>query len=507
MCDKNNSILKFENISKTFYGIHALSNVGFGVRRGEVHALVGENGAGKSTLLNILTGVYQPDSGHIYFNGKKVDIKSPASAIKLGINIVYQELQLVPELTVGQNILLGKEPKHKFTRIIRWSELYKQASEALDLLDVDFTSRDIVSTLSTAQMHITEIIKAIKGKSVVLLLDESTSSFTTVETEKLFKIIRNLKRSGTTIVYVSHRLEEVFEIADRITVLRDGKYIGTYPVQEMNKQSLIKLIVGRDIKGDMTSTVEKNIGEVVLEVKDMIPSKGGSKLSFYLRRGEILGFAGLVGSGRTELMRILFGADPKKEGTIIIRNKKIKIKNPAGATRNGIALMPEDRKNQGFVPMLSNRSNICLSSLKELAWGGIISHNKMTKKAREVTNKLRINPPDVEKQTRYLSGGNQQKVVLGKWLSQNFQIIIFDEPTRGIDVGAKVEIHKLMSELAADGRSIIMISSELPEILGMSDRIIVMHKGEIVGELMKHEATEEKILKMAMKETERIKEI
>jgi len=501
MGDKNNSILKFKNISKTFYGIHALINVGFDVRRGEVHALVGENGAGKSTLLNILTGVYQPDSGHIYFNGKKVDIKNPASAIKLGINIVYQELQLVPELTVGQNILLGKEPKHKFTRTIRWGELYKQASEALDLLDVDFTSRDIVSTLSTAQMHITEIAKAIKGKSVVLLLDESTSSFTSVETEKLFKIIRNLKRSGTTIVYVSHRLEEVFEIADRITVLRDGKYIGTYPVQDMNKQSLIKLIVGRDIRGDMTSTLEKNIGEVVLEVKDVIPSQGGSKLSFYLRRGEILGFAGLVGSGRTELMRILFGADPKKEGSIIIRNKKIKIKSPAGAIRNGIALMPEDRKNQGFVPNLSNRSNICLSSLKDVTWGGIVSHNKMTKKAREVINKLRINPPDVEKQTRDLSGGNQQKVVLGKWVSQNFQIIIFDEPTRGIDVGAKYEIHKLMSEFAADGRSIIMISSELPEILGMSDRIIVMHKGKIIGELMKHEASEEKILKMAMKET------
>lgn len=500
MSENNNTLLEFKNISKTFYGINALSSVGFDVRKGEVHALLGENGAGKSTLLNILTGAYQPDGGEIYFKGEKTDIKNPAMAKKLGINKVHQELQLVPELTVGQNICLGNEPKYGFLKVIKWRDLNRQATEVLDLLDADFTCKDSVGSLSTAQMQITEIAKALREKSVVLALDEPTSSLTNVEIEKLFEIIRKLKQAGTAIIYVSHRLDEVFQIADRLTVLRDGKYMGTYFVKDMNKASLIKLMVGRDIRDDMKAGVEKTIGKKILEANDMLSKKGGYPASFYLREGEILGFSGLVGSGRTELMRLIFGADPHKEGTVIVKNKKIIIKNPTAAVKQGIALIPEDRKRQGFVPVLTNRSNICLASLKDFIKGGVISRKGMKTRANDVIQTLRVNPPGVDKLTRDLSGGNQQKVVLGKWLSKKYKILIFDEPTRGIDVGAKSEIYKLMHQLAAEGRSIIMISSELPEILGMSDRIIVMHEGRIMGELLKHEASEEKVLHMAMGE-------
>ncbi|HGE71744.1 TPA: sugar ABC transporter ATP-binding protein [Candidatus Poribacteria bacterium] len=490
-------ILKLENISKTFYGTHALTNVNFEVRKGEIHALLGENGAGKSTLLNILSGAFPSDSGDIYLCGKKINIKTPLEAKKLGINKVSQELQLIPELSVGQNICLGSEPMSKLLKTIHWSKLHQQANRILSMLGADFESRDPVSGLSTAQMQIVEIAKALKEKSVVLALDEPTSSLTFVEIERLFKILKELRNSGTAIIYVTHRLDEVFEIADRVTVLRDGKYMGTFNVKEVSKSFLIKLMVGREIAEEIRPTLKKNIGEVILEVRD-VPSKGNFKASFYLRKGEILGFAGLVGAGRTELIRKIFGADFRKGGIIFLRNKKIKIKSPRDAVRNGIAFLPEDRKRQGFVPLLTNCSNICLPQLPSLSLFGIMRRNKMAKRAFEVINALRIVPPDIEKPTRDLSGGNQQKVVLGKWLSPKYQIMIFDEPTRGIDVGAKAEIHKLMHDLASEGRSIIMISSELSEILLMSDRIIVMREGKIMGELMREEASEEKLLKLAM---------
>lgn len=491
-------LLKLKDISKSFYGIQALNCVHFELEKGEVHALLGENGAGKTTLLNILTGAIQQDSGEILLNEKVVVIKNPASAKKLGIVKVHQELQLIPEITVGQNICLGNEPRIFSTGIINWKELHRQATDVLDLLEADFSSYEIVKNLSTAQMQITEIAKALREKSQILALDEPTSSLTSIEIDRLFKIIEKLKTSGTSIIYVSHRLDEVFLIADRLTVLRDGKYIGSYDVHSMNKKQLITLMVGRNIQNDMKSNFQKTIGEIVFEIKDFSISTDGKLNSFNLRKGEILGFAGLMGSGRTELMRKIFGADPKNQGVVLIENKKITIKNPSHAINQGIALIPEDRKRQGFVPILSNKSNVSLSSFKDLIKLGLIDHKKMKNNACDVINRLKVNPPDEEKLTRDLSGGNQQKIVLGKWLSKQYSIIIFDEPTRGIDVGAKAEIYQIIHKLASEGRSIIMVSSELTEILGISDRIIVMHEGNIVGEFNKEEATEELILQHAM---------
>lgn len=498
MTTETDAVLRFENISKSFYGIHALTNVGFEIRRGEVHALLGENGAGKSTLLNILTGAISPDSGSIYLNGERVVIRDPSYAKRLGINKVHQELQLIPELTVAQNIILGYEPTIPFTGVIRKKALHHRADEALLSLDADFSSRQIVKTLSTAQMQLVEIAKALQWESSILALDEPTSSLTSVEIDRLFEIIQKLKNRGAAIIYVSHRLEEVFRIADRLTVLRDGKFIGTYPVSEMDKPALIRLMVGRDISSDMRSAKERRIGEVVLEVKGLHVGKSGGEVNFTLRKGEILGIAGLVGSGRTELVRALFGADPSPQKEIYLNGKKISIKSPTDAINSGIALIPEDRKLQGFVSLLSNRSNICLPLLTDIQKVGVISHARMSQIAAASIEQLHITPSDPAKPTRNLSGGNQQKVVLAKWLSKQSSIMIFDEPTRGIDVGAKSEIYRLIQELAAKGTGIIMVSSELVEIIGLSDRILVMHEGNIAGELACEDATEENILHIAM---------
>lgn len=491
-------LLRFDHISKSFYGTKALSDVGFEVKRGEVHALLGENGAGKSTLLNILTGVFPPDSGDIYIEGKKTEISNPAIAKKLGINKVHQELQLVPELTVGQNIYLGHEPKGLLPGFIDWPEVYRKSDEVLRQLDLDFSSRVPVKILSTAQMQMVEIAKAIRLDSRILALDEPTSSLTDVEIRKLFEIIQYLKNSGISIIYVSHRLDEVFQIADRLTVLRDGKYIGTYPVQGMDKPSLIRLMVGRDIQDLMRSDQARSFGDVALEVKDLQLGKKSEKINFQLRKGEILGISGLVGSGRTELVRAIFGADRFYKGEIYLDGKKVSIKSPRDAIRHNIALIPEDRKRQGFVSIMSLCSNICLPSLNNLKRFGLIDHKKMDATSRQAIQSLKINPPKIDKPARNLSGGNQQKVVLAKWLSRKSEIIIFDEPTRGIDVGAKSEIYKLMHDLTARGKAVLMVSSELPEILGMADRILVMHEGKIAGELSAGEATEEKIMQFAM---------
>ena len=498
MIENEDIILEFKNISKHFLTFKALTDVSFNLKKGEVHALLGENGAGKSTLLNILSGVFKPDKGEILYQGCPIEIKSPFIAKKLGINLVHQELRLVPELTVGKNIFLGCEPQYKKTGIICWEKLYKESAEILKKLDTEFSSKEYIKNLSTAQMQMVEIAKALKNKSTILALDEPTSSLSNREIKKLFEIVKLLKKEGTTIIYVSHRLEEVFEIADRATILRDGQYIGTYAVQDTNKAMLVKLMVGRDLNSSIRTERQVSQGEKVLEVKNLGIKNKCHDINFYVKKGEILGIAGLVGSGRTETVRAIFGADKGVQGEIVVHGKKVQIKSPSDAIKNGIFLIPEDRKVQGFIPIMSNKSNISLSSLAKFIRMGILQYKKMKQNAQNYIDKLKINPPQIDGKTRNLSGGNQQKVVLAKCLSSTASIMIFDEPTRGIDIGAKAEIHKLMVQLANEGYSIIMISSELPEIIEMSDRILVMHEGTISAELNAENITEEQILHYAM---------
>jgi ribose transport system ATP-binding protein len=496
--NREDVILEFNNISKIFLTSKALTDVSFSLKKGEVHALLGENGAGKSTLLKILSGVFRPDKGEIVYKGSPINIRNPFMAKKFGINLVHQELQLVPELTVGKNIFLGCEPLNKLTRTINWENLYRRSAEILKKLDTEFSSKEYIKNLSTAQMQMVEIAKALQHNSAILALDEPTSSLTSREIEKLFEIIRLLKQDGTTIIYVSHRLEEVFEIADRATILRDGRYIGTYNLKETDKPMLVRLMVGREVTNLMKAERDQAGGERVLEVQNLYVKNKCHNINFFVRKGEILGIAGLVGSGRTETVRAIFGADKGVTGELFVNGKKVRIKTPSDAIKNGIFLIPEDRKLQGFVPILSNKSNISLSSLTKFIRIGILQHQKIKQNAQNYIEKLKINPPGIEVMTRNLSGGNQQKVVLAKCLSSTAKIMIFDEPTRGIDIGAKAEIHKLMERLVGEGCSIIMISSELPEIIEMSDRILIMHEGTINGELSAGEITEEKILHYAM---------
>jgi|LSQX01.3.fsa_nt_gb ABC-type sugar transport system ATPase subunit len=494
---ENHTILEFKGISKSFFGVKALVNVSFDLRKGEVHALLGENGAGKSTLLNILNGVFPQDAGEIIYNSERVNIRTPFHAKQLGINLVHQELQLVPQLTVAQNIFLGRELT-ALPKVIDWEKMFESADELLARLDVDFDSREIVKNLSVAQRQMVEIAKAIRQESQVLALDEPTSSLTNKEIEKLFEIIAQLKQAGTTVIYVSHRLEEVFSIADRATVLKDGHYVGTYDVGTLDKQRLITLMVGRSIDALTRRRRTKVDTEPVLEVRNLRISKQDQVNSFCLRRGEVLGIAGLVGSGRSEIARAIFGADKKVSGEILINGKLVSIDSPEDAVRHGIALIPEDRKLEGFVPLLSNEANINLSSLKNFNCFGVQKSKPLQENALNFMKLLNVSPLNPKTMTRNLSGGNQQKVVLAKWLSTKANIVIFDEPTRGIDVGAKSEIYRLINDLAKREYSIIIISSELVEIIGLCDRVLVMYEGVINGELEGDDITEENILYLAM---------
>jgi ribose transport system ATP-binding protein len=494
---QNQTILEFKGISKAFFGIKALTDVSFDLRRGEVHALLGENGAGKSTLLNILNGVFPQDAGEIMYKSERVNIRTPFHAKQLGINLVHQELQLVPELTVAQNIFLGCEPT-SLPRVIDAKKMFETADELLAKLDVDFSSREVVKNLSVAQRQMVEIAKAMRQESQILALDEPTSSLTTKEIEKLFEIIAQLKQAGTTIIYVSHRLEEVFSIADRATVLKDGHYVGTYDVADLDKPRLISLMVGRNVENLVRSQRSKPAGDPVLEVRDLKLSKEQQGNSFSLKRGEVLGIAGLVGSGRSEIVRAIFGADKDVEGEILVKGSAVRIKTPEDAVRCGIALIPEDRKLEGFVPIVSNELNINLSSLRDYSAYGVQKSKALQQNALDHMKLLKVNPLNPKINTRNLSGGNQQKVVLAKWLSTKAEIMIFDEPTRGIDVGAKSEIYRLINELAEREYSLIIISSELVEIVGLCDRVLVMYEGVINGELEGDDITEENILYLAM---------
>jgi len=489
--------IQFNNISKAFASNLVLNSVSFAVQPGEVHALLGENGAGKSTLLNILHGVYQDFDGYVEIDGKTVNFKNAHEAIVHGISKVHQEVSVINELTVGQNVALGREPTRG--KLIDYSTLYKQTDEILSRLGCKFKSTDSAGSLSTGEIQMLAIAKALYHNAKIISFDEPTASLSENEVTILFKVIQDLKDNNITILYVSHRLEEIFKIADRATVLRDGNYIGTYEVKDITRESLIQNMVGRNISGFAVRLKPSQASdETVLSVKNLTRAKVFNDISFDLKKGEILGMSGLVGSKRTDVVRAIFGADRLTSGEIYIKGSKVTLRSPEDGLANGIALIPENRKTQGFVRLMTNSNNSALASLPSYTKYGFIRHRLIRENFISYIKKVNLSPPDPDYLTESLSGGNQQKVILIKWLSTNADIIIFDEPTKGIDVGAKVEIYKMMEDLVEQGKSIIMVSSELPEVLGISDRILVMREGRLVREMNRSEFSEERVMHYAM---------
>ncbi|NLJ40070.1 MAG: sugar ABC transporter ATP-binding protein [Clostridiales bacterium] len=487
--------LRINNISKSFPGVKALDDVSFDIKKGELHGLVGENGAGKSTLIKILSGVYSTDLGSFELNGVPVTVDTPLEAQQLGISVVHQELKLVESLTVKENIFLGRPFKGKMG--IDWQKLRDEAVNLINRLNISLDPDELVSNLSVAQKQIVEICKALSYNADIIIMDEPSATLTEKELETLFSILHELKAQNITIIYISHRLEEIFKLADTVTILRDGKHIDTLPVNQVDREKLISLMVGRTLGMEYPKR-KVEIGEPVLEVKNLNRKGVLHDVSFTLHRGEILGFAGLVGAGRTEVARAIFGADRGVTGEILLNGKTYSPKNVSFAVSNGIGLIPEDRKEQGLVLDMMVKENISMANFKSIMSSVFLMPKKEESIAHKFIDALHIATPDAERQVKYLSGGNQQKVVIGKWLNAESDILIIDEPTRGIDVGAKAEIYSLMCDLAEEGKAIIMISSDMPELLGVCDRIMVMHDGRITGELMAEEATQEKILEYAI---------
>ncbi|MDR1904725.1 MAG: sugar ABC transporter ATP-binding protein [Treponema sp.] len=491
----DNTILKIDHISISFPGVKALDDVTFDIARGTVHGLVGENGAGKSTLIKILAGIYSAESGAILLNGQPVKFKTPHEAQSAGISVVHQEFKLSEPLTVTENIFLGRLLYKR--GLVDWKAMKRKAREMLAELDINIEVDEIVSSLSVAKKQIVEICKAININASILIMDEPSATLTVKEQEIMFNIIRKLNKEGMTVIYISHRLEEVFNLTKNVTVLRDGKHVETLPTLQVDRKKLISLMVGRELVSEYPK--EKiAIGEILLEVKSLSRKGVLEDINFHVRKGEILGFAGLVGSGRTETARAVLGIDKIDAGEITWKGRRITHGSFKQAIKNGLGLVPEDRKQQGLVQILSVKENISMVNMKKIITGGIVRPALEDSRGREYVDKLRIMTPSLETQAQYLSGGNQQKVVIAKWLMQNSDIIFMDEPTRGVDVGAKVEIYMLMNELIRQGKAIVMISSELPEILGMSDRIMVMHEGKIVGHLKREEATQEAIMSLCV---------
>ena len=495
MSEYNGIVLRMEHITKTFPGVVALDDVSIDLNKGEVLGILGENGAGKSTLIKILAGNYIKDSGDIYVDGQKFEIKGPAEAMASGIRVIYQELNTLNNLTVTENIFIGEQIIKRPFRIVDWKAMTRKANELLDTLNVKLDPNTIIGDLTVSEKQIVEIAKAISKEAKILVMDEPTAALSEEETQSLFKIIKTLKSKGVSIIYISHRLKEIFEIADRVTVLRDGKKVGALNTRNTNENELVTLMVGRDIK-DMYPKREVPIGEKIMEVKNLI-SDGFNNVSFNLRKGEILGIFGLLGSGRTSLVKALFGANKIKGGEIFINGKKVNIKSPDIARGERMGLVPLDRKVEGLALLMSVKENITLANIEDLGKSFLIMKSLEREKAIKWINEIGIKTPTIEQEVNSLSGGNQQKVVLAKWLESGSQIIILNEPTRGIDVGAKIEIYKLMQDLCERGASIIMISSELPEILSIADRIIVMSKGRFTADYSREEASEEQLLHSA----------
>jgi len=490
------TILKLKNIDKTFPGVKALDNVFLEIKKKEVHVIMGENGAGKSTLMKIIAGVYSKDKGEIIMNGNKVEPKNTKESENLGIRMIHQELNLIPDLTIAENIFIGRLPQ-KAAGIVDWKKLRNMTKNELEDLNLDFDPFMKVKDLSVAEKQMVEIIKAISFDAKIIIMDEPTSSITQTEVETLFRQIELLKERNVSIIYISHKIPEVKEIGDRITVLRDGKYIGTKENKNIDENEIIKMMVGRELKQYSDIEYENTIGEEVISIENVSGTDFIDDVSFSVRKGEVLGFSGLVGSGRTELMRLIFGADNKKQGKIFINNQEATIKSPQDAIKYGLGFLTEDRQKNGFIANMPIDKNITLSSMKNYTNNSIINHQKEEEDAKLLFDKLDIRAPGVNTIVDNLSGGNKQKVVFAKWICRDSDILILDEPTRGIDVGAKNEIYELINELKRNNKAIILISSEMPEILGISDRIAVMSEGKLTGILDKKSATQEKIMELA----------
>jgi ABC-type sugar transport system ATPase subunit len=492
------NILEMQNIHKNFGGIYALKNVNFNVKKGEIHALMGENGAGKSTLMKILIGMFAPNKGEIFLNNKKVQFNCIKDALENGIAMIFQEFNISPYMTVAENIYLGREPGNKnFKFSVDYKKMNEDTTKLLEKIGVEISPEQKVGELPVAKIQLVEIAKALSFNSRIIIMDEPTSALSNKEIENLFSIIKALKQQGITVIYISHKLDEIFKICDRVTVLRDGEYIGTQEIVKTNQSELIKMMVGREIK-ELFPKKEAAVSDVVLEVKNLKREGEFEDISFQLRKGEILGLAGLMGAGRTEVVEAIFGYRKLDKGEIYIKGKKAVIRRPEDAIRHGIVLVPEDRKRLGLILTMSVNDNIILSALKKCIKRIFIQRKIEQKSVAELSDLLQIKMYNSKQVSSSLSGGNQQKVVVARTLFANPDIIILDEPTRGIDVKTKSEIHLLMSELACQGKAVLMVSSEMPEVLGVSDRIIVLHEGRISGEFSRAEADQEKVFMLAM---------
>lgn len=489
--------LEMKHIYKSFPGVKVLEDVTLNVRPGEVHALMGENGAGKSTLMKILMGMYKEDQGEVCFQGEKLTVKNPRDAMTKGISMIHQELNTLLDQEVAENVFVGRElTKKRGIRIVDRAGMRRECEAYFKEMEIDIDPRAIMRSLSVAQMQLVEIVKAISVNSRIIIMDEPTSAITEREAAILFKQIERLKRQGVAIIYISHKMDEIFRIADTITVLRDGQFIGTKPAASLDEDELISMMVGRKIT-EIYPKEETEIGDVLLEVKNLSRGRKVRQAGFQLRRGEVLGIAGLVGAGRSELVETIFGMYRETGGDIYIGNKKAAIKSPGDAISHGMALITEDRKRTGLNLIASVKENISLAALSEMSRAGIIDNRREQQEADQYVETLKIKTPDVNAIVGNLSGGNQQKVVLAKWLLKDPEIIIFDEPTRGIDVGAKRDIYLLINELARQGKGIIVISSEMAEVMGISDRILVMCEGKITGELQREDFSQELIMSFA----------
>lgn len=490
-------LLRMEGISKSFPGVQALQDVDFEVYPGEILGFVGENGAGKSTLIKIISGVYSKDRGTMFYQGQPVEVHNPQGAQDLGISTIYQELALIPHLSVAENVFLNREQRLiPAIGMVDFGLMNQQAEAILKDLGVDIPGKMLVKKLTVAAQQMVEIAKALSLNASLILMDEPTSALSSKEVDALFSVMQRLKEKGVSVVFISHRLEEVVREVDRVLIMRDGRRVGTLPIAEATEKKIIRLMVGREV--GLFPKEEATIGDPVLEVRDISGDNGVKNVSFAVRKGEILGLAGLMGAGRTEVARLICGADHLTDGAIFIEGKKTKINSPTDAVRRGIGWVPEDRKQHGLVLSMSVRENITLPILRRISgFLGKISRRKENEISERYVDALSIMTPSLAQTVRNLSGGNQQKVVLAKWLSTEPKVLIMDEPTRGIDVGAKAEVHALMSQLAQQGIGIIMISSEMPEIFGMSDRVIVMCQGRVTGEFERGEYTQEEVMTCA----------
>lgn len=492
-----NCILEMKHISKSFPGVKALDNARLDVRRGEVHVLLGENGAGKSTLMKVLSGVYTKDEGEVFFEGNPVEIHGVADAQRLGISMIHQELNMLPARTVAQNIYLGREPvKNQWMRNIDEKKMLQDSEELLKKLGVELDPNTEVKEISIAQQQMVEVAKALSNDTKVLIMDEPTSSLTQREIDALFRIVRSLCLQGIGIIYISHRMEEIFEIGDRVTVMRDGQYVGTVDTKKTTMDELIAMMVGRSI-GDLYGSKARKPGKIALETKNLSGLRFRN-VNIRVREGEIVGIGGLVGAGRTELAKAIFGYDRVESGSIFVYGREMKKHSPKKSVEMGIGFLPEDRKSEGLIQSHAIKTNIMQSSMRKYFKYGLVNKRIESEKAEQYRGELRIACPDVQKRVSALSGGNQQKVVIGKSLCTGCRILIFDEPTRGIDVGAKSEIYALMNELASQGYAILAISSDQKELIGISDRVYVMKDGEVAGELSENEITAENIVMYAV---------